>query len=409
MPLTRRQWVLAAAAWSAACSSPAPEPETAVETPPEADFLKNVHVIDLHCDTPMRIAAEGFDLGKRNDYGQVDIPRLHEGGYTGVFFSVYCPGARGATPEKFQEALDIMAKIEAEVGRHPGDLFLGDSAGDIERAKQEGKITILYGIEGGHMIDSKLDNLRTLFSKGGRYMTLTHSKHTPWAGSSGDTAADDPGLTELGREIVAEMNRLGMMVDVSHISDKTFAAVRETSAAPLIASHSSCRALSSAPRNMTDGMLKQVADTGGVVHINYYDGFLDDGFRARSAAWGEDHKGEAEKLKAEYAGDPQGLAHALYRRQIAKLDEIGRPPLAVLLDHFEHAVTVMGVEGVGLGSDFDGVDEELPEGMEDCSKTMNLVEGLRGRGLSDGDISKILGENTLRVMRDVQAAAKPDA
>ena len=319
--------------------------------------------------------------------------------------SVYCPGARGATPAKFQQALSIIAAVEAEVARHSDSLLPGAGAPDIERARQQRKIAILLGVEGGHMIDSSLDNCGRC-SPRRRYMTLTHSKHTPWAGSSGDAAADDPGLTTLGREIVFEMNRLGMMVDVSHVSDKTFAAVRETCAAPIIASHSSCRAISEHPRNMTDAMLKQVADSGGVVHINYYNGFLEDDFRQRSAAWTEAHKDEPAKLREEHAKDPEALARALFRRQMAKLDAIGRTPLAVLLDHFEHAVKVMGVEHVGLGSDFDGVDEELPEGMEDASKTAILVEGLRSRGLADGDISKILGENTLRVMLDVDAAAK---
>lgn len=385
------------------CSQP--EAEAPAAEPEPQSFLERSHVIDLHCDTPMRITAEGFDLGVRNDYGQVDIPRLHEGGYTGVFFSVYCSAARGATPEKFQEALGIIAAIEKEVAPHPGDLFLATTAAEIERAKSEGKIAILLGVEGGHMIDSSLENLRTLFERGGRYLTLTHSKHTPWAGSSGDAASEDPGLTELGREIVAEMNALGMMVDVSHISDKTFAGVMEAAKAPVIASHSSCRALASHPRNMTDAMIRQVAENGGVVHINYYNGFLDDDYRARNKAWTAEHEGEAAPLREQHAGDPPALARAIFQRQLAMLDEVGRTPLSILLDHFEHAVNIAGAEHVGLGSDYDGVSEELPADMEDASKTMNLVEGLRGRGLSDADISKILGENTLRVMRDVESAA----
>ncbi len=412
MPLNRRQWVLAAgAAALSACAPPVPEAESSTEASagPQESFLERSHVIDLHCDTPMRITAEGFDLGRRNDYGQVDIPRLREGGYTGVFFSVYCPGKRGPTPEKFQEAAEIIAAIEKEVARHPADLFLATTAADIERARSESKIAILLGVEGGHMIDSSLANLRALFDRGGRYLTLTHTKHLPWAGSSGDVPADDPGLTEFGREVVAEMNRLGMLVDVSHISDKTFDGVLEASKAPVIASHSSCRAIGSHARNLTDSMIRKVADNGGVVHINYYNGFLDDDFRKRSSVWDEANKAELAELREKLAGDKVALAEAEFARQIRKLDEIGRTPLSILLDHFEHAVKVGGVEHVGLGSDFDGVSEELPEGMEDCSTTMNLVQGLAGRGLSENDISKILGENTLRVMRDVESAAKPNA
>jgi membrane dipeptidase len=385
---------------AAACSSSEPEPEPQEQGATEpAPWL-----IDLHCDTPMRITREGFDLGKRNDYGQVDIPRMREGGVTGVFFSVYCSAKRGATPESVQEALEIMDAIRREVARHPDDLMLADSVLAMERAREQGKIAILLGVEGGHMINSSPAVLRTLHELGGRYLTLTHSKHTPWAGSSGDTAADDPGLTELGREIVAEMNRLGMMVDVSHISDKTFWDVMGATEVPVIASHSSCRAISQHPRNMTDEMIRRVAENGGVVHINYYNGFLSDEYRARA--------GEAEHIDRQLAdarkrlnGNNGELAAEEWRIHMRKIEEIGRVPFDVLLDHFEHAVNVGGVEHVGLGSDFDGVSEELPEGVEDISKMPHLAEGLRSRGLSSDDVDKIFGANTVRVLREAEAAA----
>jgi membrane dipeptidase len=244
------------------------------------------------------------------------------------------------------------------------------------------------------MIDSNLDHLRHLYELGGRYMTLTHSIHLPWAGSSGDKPEEDPGLTDFGREVVAEMNRLGMMVDVSHISDKTFAGVMEAAKAPMIASHSSCRALSDHPRNMTDEMIKAVADRGGVVHINFYNTFLDPQFRSRSNAYVEPARPENESVEARWA------------RSMSKIEAVGRTPFSVLLDHFEHAVQVAGVDHVGLGSDFDGVTEELPTGMEDISKLPNLIPGLRERGFADDAISKILGGNTLRVMREAEAYAR---
>ena len=397
MKMTRRTWALGTLA-AAACSSSEPErePEAAIEPAP--------WLLDLHCDTPMRIAREGFDLGKRNDYGQVDIPRMREGGVTGVFFSVYTSAKRGPTPESVQTALEIMDTIRRETARHPADLVMADSVLDQERARSEGKIAILMGVEGGHMINSSLAVLRTLHELGGRYLTLTHNKHTPWAGSSGDTAADDPGLTELGREIVAEMNRLGMMVDVSHISDKTFWDVMGATGVPVIASHSSCRALSSHPRNMTDEMIQRVADGGGVVHINYYNGFLSDAYRAK-AKKAEHYQQQLADARKRLAGAPKELAAEEWRIQMRKIDEIGRVPFSVLLDHFEHAVKVGGVEHVGLGSDFDGVSEELPEEVEDIAKMPRLAEGLRSRGLASDDVEKILGANTVRVMRDVEAAS----
>lgn len=396
MRITRRTWTLGALA-AAACSSPEPEPQTQAGEP-------QPWVLDLHCDTPMRITRDGFDLGKRNDIGQVDIPRMREGGVTGVFFSVYTPAKRGATPGSVQEALEIMDAIRREAARHPDDLVLAGAVLELERAREQGKISILMGVEGGHMINSSLAVLRTLYRLGGRYMTLTHSKHTPWAGSSGDTAADDPGLTELGREVVAEMNRLGMMVDVSHISDKTFWDVMGATSVPVIASHSSCRALANHPRNMTDEMIQRVAENGGVVHINYYNGFLSDEYRAK-AGQVEHFERELEDARKRLSSNNGELAAEEWRIQMRKLEEIGRVPFDTLLDHFEHAVQVGGVEHVGLGSDFDGVDEELPEGVEDISKLPHLAEGLRSRGLSSDDVEKIFGANTVRVMRDSEAAS----
>ncbi len=393
MQLTRREWAFAAAGATASCSQ-APVPEEAPTVMTAEELLARSYVIDLHCDTPDRLAANSFDLGENYPYGQVDIPKMRKGGVSGVFFAVYNAGARGATPDKYEDALKIIDLVKEQVTLHPNDLVLATSADDIATAKQAGKIAVLMGIEGGHMIDSNLDHLRRLHELGGRYMTLTHGVHLPWAGSSGDKPEEDPGLTDFGREVVAEMNRLGMMVDVSHISDKTFAGVMEAAKAPMIASHSSCRALSDHPRNMTDAMIRAVADRGGVVHINFYNSFLDAGYRSRANAYEE----------AEEPAEGE-TAEAAWARRMRKLEAIGRTPFSVLLDHFEHAANVAGVDHVGLGSDFDGVTEELPTDMEDISKIPNLIPGLRERGFADDAVSKILGGNTLRVMREVEAYA----
>ena len=333
----------------------------------------------------------GYDIGERNTRGEVDIPRMREGGVSAVFFSVYTSPVRNTELEAVQKALEIVDSVHREVGRFPEDLTIALSADDIEQANRDGLIAVLLGIEGGHMINSSLGVLRSLWRLGARYLTLTHSRDTPWAGSSG--AEGNVGLSEFGREVIAELNRLGTMVDVSHVSDQTFWDVLEASGAPVIASHSSVRAICPHKRNMTDEMIRATAEKGGVVHINYYNTFLDSDYARRSSRWSAENPdvGRAE------GGDA---------RTRAKLAAIGRTSLDKLLDHFEHAVRVGGVEAVGLGSDFDGVDGELPEGMEDISKVPNIAAGLSGRGFSEADIDKILGLNSLRVFRDVESAAE---
>ena len=360
-------------------------------------------MLDLHCDTPMLIQAEQFDLGQRHDYGQVDIPRMRAGGVSGVFFSIYTSATRGTPPEAVRTALEIIDAVVQEVARHAGELTLAATAGEILEARADGKIAILMGVEGGHMIDSSLEVLRSLFRLGARYLTLTHGADTPWAGSSGSDA--NKGLSEFGREVVREMNRLGMMVDVSHVSDRTFYDAIESTSAPLIASHSCCRALADHPRNMTDEMIEALARNGGVIHINYYNSFLDDEHRARAGAIRELNSRRSEVEKA-LAADPVRREAELRAINQELIRQAGRVPLSRLIDHFEHAVKVAGVDHVGLGSDFDGVNDQLPEGMEDISKIPNLVEGLGDRGFSEADIEKILGGNTLRVMRQVEAVAE---
>jgi membrane dipeptidase len=367
-------------------------------------LLERAVAIDLHADTTQRILDETIDLAKRYDDGQVDIPRMREGGVTAIFFASN-PNSRELTPlESIRRALLEIDAVREEVARHPGDLVLAESADDIERAKHQGKIAILIGLEGGHIIDSSRAVLRSLYRLGARYMTLTHFTNTPWADSSGEPAQAH-GLTDEGRAIVREMNRLGMMVDISHVSDETFFDALETSEAPIIASHSSVRQFSEHPRNLSDAMLTAIARGGGVVHINYYNPYLDEDYRLRSANAGDLDAKEA-ALSAKYAGEPKRLAEELRKVNAERIARFGRVSLERLLDHFDHAIQVAGIDHVGLGSDFDGVGDLLPEGMEDVSKIPNLVRGLMERGYSDEDIEKVLGQNTLRVMREVEAVAR---
>ena len=369
-------------------------------------LLQRAVVIDLHDDTTQMIVDEGYNLAGKHDYGQVDIPRMRTGHVSGLFFSIWTDTDRFTSLEAVRRALDQIAGVRREVARHPADLEMAATADQILAARKRGHIAMLMGVEGGIAIDSDLAVLRSYFDLGARYMTFTHTNHTPWADTS-SKPEEHNGLTDFGKQVVREMNRLGMMVDVSHVSDKTFYDAVETSTAPVIASHSSCRALANVPRNMTDEMLRALARKGGVVHINYYEGFLDAGFQERlSALKAEQAQQDQMDDRTPKFGDRSQNGPAVRKINAQRIAKLGRVPFSKLLDHFEHAVKIAGIDHVGLGSDFDGVDDLLPEGMEDISKMPNLVRGLMERGFSDQDILKILGGNTLRVMREVERVAR---
>jgi membrane dipeptidase len=371
--------------------------------------MKRAVVLDLHDDTTQMIVDEGYDLAKRHDFGQVDIPRMREGHVVGVFLSIWTDALGNTPAESIRRALDQIDAVDRNVAQHPRDMVLAATADQVLAARKRGQVAILMGVEGGHMIDSDLAVLRTYYRLGVRYLTLTHTEHTPWADTASHPAAHN-GLTDFGRQVVHEMNRLGMMVDIAHVSDKTFYDAVETSAAPVIASHSSCRELDNVPRNMTDDMLRALAKNGGVVHINFFEGFLDQGFAERfSALKDEQTQQEQAEAKAPKFGDRNQLGPAVRSINAQRIAKLGRVPLSRLLDHFDHAVKIAGVDHVGLGSDFDGADDQFPEGMEDISKIPNLVRGLMERGYSDADILKILGGNTLRVMREAERVSRSQA
>ncbi len=331
-------------------------------------LLNRAIVLDLHDDTTQMMVDEGYDLTQRHDYGQVDVPRMRQGHVTGVFLSIWTDALRYTPPESIRRALDQIDSVRREVARHPADLALATTAGQVITARRRGRIAILMGVEGGHMIDSDLAVLRTYFDLGVRYLTLTHTEHTPWADTS-SKPAEHNGLTDFGRQVVREMNRLGMIVDISHVSDKTFFDAVETSAAPVIASHSSCRALCDVPRNMTDDMLRALAKNGGVVHINYFEGFLDGGFMERLGGMtGQQAQQDAREAAAPKFGDRSQVGRETRAINAQRIAKLGRLPLARLLDHFDHAVKIAGVDHVGLGSDFDGADDQFPQDMEDISE-----------------------------------------
>lgn len=372
-----------------------------------ADRAHKIHfssiVLDTHDDTPQRLFFEHVDLAKRTNEGHIDIPRMREGGMNAIFFSIWAP-VTITGPAATKRAMDLINSVMDQIHKHPQDLVLATTAAEVRAAHAQGKIAALMGVEGGHMIDNNLDVLRQFAKLGVRYMTLTHTMDTDWAGSSGDDAKHI-GLTPFGKDVIREMNRLGVLVDISHVSDKTFYDALEVSAAPMIASHSSCRAICDAPRNMTDDMIKALAAKGGVIQINYHVGFLSQAYRDASLKSAELKSRTAAAEKA-VEGDEAASIRADERvaHEMMMEGKLPKVEWEAIVDHIDHAVKLVGADHVGLGSDFDGAT--MPIGMEDCSKLPKLTEAMLRRGYSESDIRKILGENTLRVMEQAERVSR---
>jgi len=361
-------------------------------------------VVDTHDDTTQMLLDPKFDLGARHAEGNIDIPRMREGGLGGIFFSIWIPGTVTG-PGAVKRARAQIDAVRETVAKHPNDLVLATTVEDVRRAHASGKIAALMGVEGGHMINSDLGVLRDFAGLGVRYMTLTHSVNDEWADSSTDKPAHN-GLTDFGKQVVREMNRLGVMVDISHVADKTFYDALVISEAPLIASHSSCRAICDAPRNMTDQMIKDLAAKGGVIQINYHVGFLSQEFRDATKAHPEIDKEANARIK-ERCGENEAcqiLEGARLTRQAMLDGKLPRVEWTKIIEHIDHAVKLVGADHVGLGSDFDGA--VMPFGMDDASHLPQITDALLKKGYSEADIQKILGGNTLRVMEQVEATSK---
>src|ERR1700730_7345667 len=361
-------------------------------------------VVDTHDDTTQRLLDGDIDLLPRNGSGSIDIPRMKEGGLAAIFFSIWIPSKINGS-EAVKHALDQIDAVREQMRRHPTETTLATTAAEIREARKNGKIAALMGVEGGHMIASDLGVLRSYATLGVRYMTLTHSGNDEWADSSTDKAVHN-GLSDFGRNVVREMNRLGVMVDISHVSDKTFTDALAISKAPMIASHSSCRAICDAPRNMTNEMMKALAAKGGVVQINYHVGFLSQEFRDAEKA---DPKINAaiEQEVTKRCGDNEAcqlLEGDKLTREAVEQGKLPRVGYEKIIEHIDHAVKVAGADHVGLGSDFDGAN--MPYGMEDATKLPLITETLLKKGYSESDVRKILGENTLRVMTEVERVSR---
>jgi membrane dipeptidase len=360
-------------------------------------------VVDTHDDTTQRFLDGDFDLGPRNARGSIDIPRMQEGGLGAIFFSIWIP-SKITGPDAVRRALEQIHAVRDQVHRHANDLLLATTAAEIREAHKQGKIAVLLGVEGGHMINSNLEALRSYASLGVRYMTLTHSGNCEWADSSTDKPVHN-GLTDFGKHVIREMNRLGVMVDVSHISDKTFRDVLEVSKAPVIASHSSCRAICSHPRNMTDEMMRALAAKNGVIQVNYHVGFLSQEFRDAEKADPQLNEAIAAEVNHR-CGDKEGcqlIEGDRITREYVEQGKLPRVDWTKIIEHIDHAVKVAGIDHVGLGSDFDGAN--MPFGMEDATKLPKITEALLQKGYAESDVRKVLGENTLRVMTEVERVA----
>jgi membrane dipeptidase len=360
-------------------------------------------VLDTHDDTTQRFFSKDFDLGKSNPDGSIDIPRMREGGMNAIFFSIWIDG-RTMGPPAIQKALDQIDAVHENVKRLSKDMVFARTAADVRKAHAQGKIAALIGVEGGHMIGNDIRMIRIFADLGARYMTLSHFYNDEWADSSTDKPVHN-GLTEFGKDIVREMNRQGMLVDISHVSDKTFYDALAVSSAPLIASHSSCRALCNHPRNMSDEMIKALAAKGGVIQINYEKSFIDQAYKD---AYEKEAGGVVARLSELTKGcnGDEACAEREMSKFEKKLTAEGKLPHVTwqrIVDHIDHAVKLVGADHVGLGSDFDGAN--MPDGMEDCSKLPKITQALIDKGYSDSDIRKILGENTLRILEQAERVA----
>ncbi|MFN0121034.1 MAG: dipeptidase [Blastocatellia bacterium] len=374
-------------------------------------------VLDTHNDVTSALLDDGFDLAQNGIVdGRIkthtDFRRMREGGLNAQFFAVYVgrefvnkPAAEGGGA--MRRAMDMIGVVYDQVRKHPDQMEMAFTAADVRRVTRKGKIAALMGIEGGHAIEDSLHALGNFHRLGIRYMTLTHSNTNNWADSEGDvnvpTIRHHNGLTDFGRKVVQEMNRLGMMVDISHVADKTFFDAIETAKAPVIASHSSARALSPHTRNMTDDQLRAVAKNGGVVMVNFYNGFID----RRKAEAALKSREMQMRLREQYPGDANRAAEEL--RKWRQANEVSGPtPLSVLMEHIEHVIKTAGIDHVGMGADFDGIPlDGAPAGAEDVSKYPVITFELLKRGYSETDIRKVLGKNLLRVMsRCEQIAAQ---
>lgn len=352
-------------------------------------------VLDSHCDTPSQILRLR-DISIDNDYAQVDIPKLKRGGVDGVFFALYIPSSMDTDPDAARAyAYRMLDGVRNSLDNNP-DVVITTSVQQALENQSKGLLSIFIGLENGAAIGDSLDELRRFYAAGVRYVTLCHSGNNQICDSCAQKSGRWNGLSPFGKEVIAEMNRLGMLIDVSHISDAAFYDVINLSTKPVVATHSCCRALADHPRNLTDDMIRKIAAGGGVVQVNFYPVFIDDRFRHILNDSGIMEKGEM--IESEFIADPANpLKRSAWNAVQDELNALERPSYKRIVDHIDHIVRLVGIDYVGLGSDFDGI-EVTPDGMEDISRFSRVLDEMRARGYSESDIEKVASGNFFRVM-----------
>jgi len=390
----------------------AASPSARSTNPDPREIHASALVIDTHVDTPQRFLDESFDLATVTPVaeGHMDLQKIRAGNLGAEFFSIWVDPTRHT---RFaHRALRLIDAVYEQARKHPADMIMAFSTSDILAARRSSKqkLAALMGVEGGHAIENDLGILRDFYRLGVRYMTLTWSNTNEWADSSGDiddkAVVHHDGLTDFGKQVVREMNRLGMMVDISHVSDKTFFDALSVTQAPLLASHSSARALTAHPRNMTDEMVKAVAKNNGVVMVNFFSAFIDEDYRRAFVAQAPDRNAALDALKAKLKdADPAVQYREHDRLQKKWAAKIPRPPLKSLIDHIDHIAKVAGVDHVGLGSDFDGVSS-LPEGLDSVADLPKITGALAARGYSRDQLQRILGGNLMRVFQECERVSE---
>lgn len=351
-------------------------------------------VLDSHCDTPSQILRLR-DLSIDNEYSHVDFPKLKRGGVDGAFFALYVPASL-ATEEAYAYSQRLLDAVHSTITQNPAAVRLTVSEQEAKNNKSEGVFSMFLGLENGSPVGKSMDRLHEFYDAGVRYMTLCHSRDNQICDSCASASGKWRGLSPFGKEVIAEMNRIGMLVDVSHISDAAFYDVIRCSQRPVVATHSCCRALSDHPRNMTDDMIRALASEGGVIQINFYPLFLDVNFRNTLSASGIMDYGEA--VEEAFIKDPADPSKRAAWNEVQKaLTELQRPSFKLIADHIDHVVSLVGIDHVGLGSDYDGI-EVTPDGMEDISMMPRIFDELRSRGYTESDLSKIASENFFRIL-----------
>lgn len=385
----------------AGAATPTPEDSAAHDA---ASVHRRAVAIDMHADTVQFMLDEGADINTRLTTTHLDAARMREGGLDAQFFSIWVePQSYGLKGEHAVARADEQIEaVRALAENHPETWVLATTAEDVRRAAREGKLAALLGLEGGYAIDEKIESVERYYRMGVRYMSPTWTISVSWAGSSGDTVGRGMGLDDFGRRVIRELNRLGIMVDVSHVSDKTFWDIVETSTKPVVATHSNCRALVNVPRNLTDEQIQAIAKTGGVVSVVFYPGFVEPWWMERKNLL--DREIEPQVREAGRGAEGRGSFRRIARDRVREREyarRLSMPTVARVVDHIDHIVKLVGIEHVGVGSDFDGI-QATPEGLSSVAELPNLTAELLRRGYTEEDVSKILGGNILRVMEEVE-------